>query len=214
MDIYLFSILFLISIILLLLNFFKKQIIIGIFAGIFFILCGLLLWNGLTYVSGYNENKLVPCADNCTPERNYEVNNVTYVYSTWSEDVTDNFSDFQSCYYTVNFNLSRKFKPTLPSVMPNLINKSSISLFNNMLYQSSKPSSINHLYKELFPLDSVRNWFSVFGKFGLAEFQFTFKLENIQDVHKLILHYRKENIPALGIVYPLINSIIDYLSVY
>jgi decaprenylphospho-beta-D-ribofuranose 2-oxidase len=66
-----------------------------------------------------------------------------------------------------------------------------------MLYQSSKPSSINHLYKELFPLDSVRNWFSVFGKFGLAEFQFTFKLENIQDVHKLILHYRKENIPAL-----------------
>jgi FAD/FMN-containing dehydrogenase len=97
----------------------------------------------------------------------------------------------------LNFNLSRKFKPTLPSVMPNLINKSSISLFNNMLYQSSKPSSINHLYKELFPLDSVRNWFSVFGKFGLAEFQFTFKLENIQDVHKLILHYRKENIPAL-----------------
>jgi hypothetical protein len=97
----------------------------------------------------------------------------------------------------LNFNLSKNFKPALPTVLPNLINKPTISMFNNMLYKSCKPSSINHLYKELFPLDSLRNWFSVFGKFGLAEFQFTFKLESIQNVHNLILQYRKENIPAL-----------------
>lgn len=101
MDIYLFSVLLLISIILLLLNFFKKQIIIGIFAGVFFILCGILLWSGLSYTSGYNEYIVAPCDNNCTEIREgnevslaeVTTKNITYVYSTWSEDVAGDFSD-------------------------------------------------------------------------------------------------------------------------
>lgn len=101
MDVYLFSVLLLISIILLILNFFKKQIIVGIFAGIFFILCGILLWNGISYVSGYNEYIAAPCENNCTEIRagnevtlaEVTTKNITYVYSIWEEDVTGDFSD-------------------------------------------------------------------------------------------------------------------------
>ncbi len=101
MEIYLFSILLLISIILLLLNFFKKHVIIGIFAGIFFILCGVLLWSGLNYRSGFNEYTIAPCDNNCTEIRqSNEVSlaeittkNITYVYSTWSNPVVNDFDD-------------------------------------------------------------------------------------------------------------------------
>lgn len=54
MEVYLFSILFILAVVLLLLTFFKKQIIVGIFTGIFFILLGVVLWNGITYVSQTN----------------------------------------------------------------------------------------------------------------------------------------------------------------
>lgn len=54
MDIYLFSILLLVAIILLLLTFFKKQLIVGIFTGIFFAILGVILWNGITFVSQTN----------------------------------------------------------------------------------------------------------------------------------------------------------------
>ena len=75
MDVYLFSVLLLISIILLLLNFFKKQIIIGVFAGIFFILCGIILWNGISYV--VQTNVIASGSDF----------NITNTYDKWSNPI-------------------------------------------------------------------------------------------------------------------------------
>lgn len=75
MDVFLFSIFFFIAVILLLLTFFKKQIIIGIFSGIFFILCGVLLWSGISYVSS---TTIVGAPGNYT---------VINHYSEWSNEI-------------------------------------------------------------------------------------------------------------------------------
>ena len=39
-----------VAIILLLLTFFKKQIVVGVFTGIFFVILGVILWNGITFI--------------------------------------------------------------------------------------------------------------------------------------------------------------------
>lgn len=90
MDLYLFIILFVLGLVLIFITFFKKHIITGVFTGITFIILGLMLWNGLSMVSGYNEYVKAPCNDNCTEVRE---GGVVDLYSVTSTNVTYVFSE-------------------------------------------------------------------------------------------------------------------------
>lgn len=51
MNMYLFGVLLLVAIVLLVLTFTKKQVVIGVFTGIFFMILGVICWTGLSYVA-------------------------------------------------------------------------------------------------------------------------------------------------------------------
>jgi len=102
MDIYLFSVLFIFGVILLFLTFYKKQVILGVFSGIVFIILGFILWNGLSSVVGYTELVYAPCEDNCTEVRSggeiflseVTTTNVTYTYGLVDNSFKDlSYSD-------------------------------------------------------------------------------------------------------------------------
>lgn len=76
MDISLFVVFFAFSLILLLLTFFKKQVIVGIFTGISFILLGLLAWNGLEYV----QSTSVVATD-------FDTTTITNNYAAWNHTI-------------------------------------------------------------------------------------------------------------------------------
>jgi hypothetical protein len=73
MDTFLFGVLLLACIILLIINLYKKQIIFGVLAGIFFLILGTMAWNGLEYVS----SKTVTLVSD-------DVTIITSNYSTWN----------------------------------------------------------------------------------------------------------------------------------
>jgi len=81
MDVYLFSVFLLVAIILLLLLFFKKQVIIGIFSSVFFLICGVLLWSGISFIAS---TTIVGVTGNYTVVNHYE---------EWSNPVALGFND-------------------------------------------------------------------------------------------------------------------------
>ena len=81
MDVYLFSVFLLVAIILLILFFFKKQIIIGVFSSVFFLICGVLLWTGISFVAS---TTIIGVSGNYTVVNHYE---------EWSNPVALGFSD-------------------------------------------------------------------------------------------------------------------------
>lgn len=82
-NIYLFSVLLVIACILLVVLFWRKQLIVGVFAGFFFLLLGVLSWNGISYV------------DYTVITVSGSVYNVSDHYTGMSNSVISKFTDSQ-----------------------------------------------------------------------------------------------------------------------
>lgn len=93
-----------------------------------------------------------------------------------------------------NLQVQRKKNITLPFYLPGfLLNKLSISSFNNFYYRRKKSQTgqaIQHYNSYFFPLDSIQNWNRIYGKRGFLQYQCLLPNENkdqIQEILELIV---------------------------
>ena len=95
-----------------------------------------------------------------------------------------------------NFELSKKkrFEYRLPF---NLINNFSITLFNNFYFYLSKitkKKGFTNYDNFFYPLDSIKNWYKIYGSRGFVQYQFIVPINNGKEcIYKILKFMNKNN---------------------